>query len=192
MKKTYDSHHRIPRRIWPTPSIKQINRCQNRQRATRTFILHNSRHHPAFSNEHLMPRRRKWQDYMDEKATIVSAGIDTIQPIKPQYKKQCEDATHQLQLSRQDITAPQQIAIFVNDGHHQRLRFVLTEDKLYRWLESIPQHIKVGSAGDQYVYEARPTIYLIKEEEQHKQFITAFIKRVGVNKVLNQGVITSI
>jgi hypothetical protein len=139
-----------------------------------------------------MPRKRKWQDYMDEKATIVSAGIDTIQPIKPQYKKQCEDATHQLQLSQQDITAPQQMAIFVNDGHHQRLRFVLTEDKLYRWLESIPQHIKVGSVGDQYVYKARPTIFLIREEEHHKPFITDLIKRVGITKVLNRGEITSI
>ncbi len=128
-------------------------------------------------------RKRKWQDYIDEKAHIIAAGIDQIIPISASFslKRQHPDSTHAILETKADIAAPQIMGIFINDHYKKGLRYILVQDKLYKLVARQQGTVKIPEAWT-------GMICLVKEEDQEsRDYIIALAKKVGVHKILNNG-----
>ena len=135
-------------------------------------------------------RKRKWQNYIDEKAHIIAAGIDQIIPINASSSLKWRashrrslypDSTHAILETKADIAAPQIIGIFINDHYKKGLRYILVQDKLYKLIARRQGTVKIPETWT-------GMICLVKEEDQEsRDYITALVKKVGVHKILNNG-----
>lgn len=155
-------------------------------------------------------RKHKWQDWIDEKAHIVAAGIDRVIPLDlviemtgPQRRgfnhrrsiassgrewrqREHPDSTHAILETKVDIAEPQIMGIFINDSYQKGLRYILAQDKLYKLIDRINGMVKMPEVWT-------GNICLVKEENQKdRDYITNLVEKVGVHKILNNGQVIEI
>lgn len=119
----------------------------------------------------------EWLDLLSDKAIVCAAGVSKVVPVAEgtlvSKGASLQGATHEVHLSQMDVTEPQDMMSFIDDGHGKGVRAVLGENAVYRW-------VSTHKVQDNL-------IFLVEDVSQHIERVKKCLENAAEMRVLIKG-----